>query len=126
MYSPLSLFADVCTPDASDALNFNQAVSNYLNNKSNENQAVIVAYLNKWIKMHVGLISLGNNAPLVQPLLPLSKSLSEISEKLLLKIVNQQNLDAAVWNELLEKCNSKEHADVELAVYNSLKKLVQA
>ena len=34
--------------------------------------------------------------------------------------------DAATLNNLLEKCNSKEHADVELAVYNSLKKLVQA
>ncbi|PVX47900.1 hexosaminidase [Flavobacterium sp. 103] len=125
MYSPLTLFADACTPDASDALGFGLAVTNYLNNKTNENQSILVAYLSKWVKMHTDLTALGNNAPLVQPLLPLSESLKNISEQLLLKI-NKQSIDASALNELLEKCNSKEHADVELAVYNSLKKLVQA
>ena len=43
-----------------------------------------------------------------------------------IEINKKQNIDASVLNGLLEKCNSKEHADVELAVYNSLKKLVQA
>ena len=126
MYSPLTLFADVCTPDASNALGFDQAVANYLNSKSNENQIVVVDYLNQWIAMHTNLNILSNNAPLVQPLLPLAKNLKEISEQLLLKIDKKQNVDVSVLNSLLEKCNSKDHADVELAVYNSLKKLVQA
>ena len=126
MYSPLTLFADVCTPDASDALDFNQAVTDFLNNKSAENQAKVVSYLNKWIKMNADLKTLSSNAPLVQPVLPLSKNLSDISEQLLLKIEKKQNVDASLLNDLLEKCDSKEHADVELAVYNSLKKLVQA
>jgi hexosaminidase len=126
MYSPLTLFADVCTPDASDAIEFNQAVVNFLNNKSVENQTVVVNYLNKWIKMDSDLNVLSNNAPLVQPLLPLSKSLNDIAKQLLLKIDKKENVDAAALNNLLEKCNTKEHADVELAVYNSLKKLVQA
>jgi len=126
MYSPLTLFADVCTPDAFDAIGFNQAVTEYLNNKTNENQNIVVSYLNKWINMHSSLTALSNNAPLVQPLLPLSKSLNDISEQLLLKINKKQNIDSSLLNGLLEKCNSKENADVELAVYNSLKKLVQA
>ncbi|PZX93202.1 beta-N-acetylhexosaminidase [Flavobacterium aquariorum] len=126
MYSPLTLFADVCTPDASDAIGFNEAVNDYLNNKTNENQIIVTNYLNKWVNMHANLITLSNNAPLVQPLLPLSKNLKDISEQLLLKINNNQSIGASVLDELLEKCNSKEHADVELAVYNSLKKLVQA
>jgi hexosaminidase len=126
MYSPLTLFADVCTPDASDALEFNQAVANFLNNKSIENQYTVVSYLNKWIKMNSDLNVLSNNAPLVQPLLPLSKSLNDIAKQLLLKIDKKENVDATILNSLLEKCNSKEHADVELAIYNSLKKLVQA
>ena len=126
MYSPLTLFADACTPDASDALEFNQAVANFLNNKSIKNQSTVVSYLNKWIKMDAALIALSKNAPLVQPLLILSKSLNDISQQLLLKIDKKENVDAAVLNNLLEKCNSKEHADVELSVYNSLKKLVQA
>ncbi|HSD08671.1 beta-N-acetylhexosaminidase [Flavobacterium sp.] len=126
MYSPLTLFADVCTPDASDALEFNQAVSNFLNNKSTDNQIIVISFLNKWIKMDTDLKTLSTNAPLVQPVLPLSKNLSDISQQLLLKIEKKQNVDVSLLNDLLEKCNSKEHADVELAVYNSLKKLVQA
>lgn len=126
MYSPLTLFADACTPDASDALGFNMAVASYLNNKSVENQSAVASYLNKWVKMDSDLKILSNNAPLVQPLLPLSKSLSDIAKLLLLKIEKKENVDASTLNNLLEKCNSKEHADVELAVYDSLKKLVQA
>lgn len=126
MYSPLTLFADVCTPDASDALGFDTAVTNYLKDKTIENQNSIIGYLNKWIVMDSELNTLSNNAPLVQPLLPLSKSLKDLSEQLLLKIDKKQVIEASVLNALLEKCNSKEHADVELAVYNSLKKLVQA
>lgn len=126
MYSPLTLFADVCTPDASDALEFDLAVTNYLNNKSTDNQIIVSNYLSKWIKMNVDLVQLSNNAPLIQPLLPLSKNLNDLSEQLLLKIDKKQNLEPSILNDLLNKCNTKEHADVELAVYNSLKKLVQA
>jgi hexosaminidase len=126
MYSPFTLFADACVPDASDALLFDQAVTNYLSAKSFENELIVVNYLKKWVAMNTDLIKLSTNAPLVQPILPLSNSLNEISESLLLKINKKEKIDVAVWNILLEKCNSKEHADVELAVYNSLKKLVQA
>jgi hexosaminidase len=126
MYSPLTLFADLCTPDASDAVEFNKIVSNYINNKTIENESSVIVYLNKWINMNSDLNTLSANAPLVQPLLVISKNLSTISEQLLLKIEKKQNVDTTVLNGLLEKCNSKEHADVELAVYNSLKKLVQA
>ena len=123
MYSPLSLFADVCTPDASDALGFDIAVSNYLNSKTIENQNSLTAYFNKWIKMNVDLIQLSNNAPLIQPLLPLSKSLADLSQQLLLIIDKKQFVNPTVLNKLLKLCNSKMHADVELAVYNNLKKL---
>jgi hexosaminidase len=126
MYSPLTLFADVCTPDASDALEFDLAVTNYLNNKSFDNQIIVTNYLSKWIKMNIDLVQLSNNAPLIQPLLPLSNNLKDLSEQLLLKIDKKQNLEPSILNDLLNKCNIKEHADVELAVYNSLKKLVQA
>jgi hexosaminidase len=125
-YSPFTLFADACVPDASDALKFDQAVTDYLSNKSNENEKAVVDYLNKWIKINTDLNILSANALLVKPVLPLAKSLNDVSEQLLLKLNKKQNIESSVLNELLEKCNSKEHADVELAVYNSLKKLVQA
>ena len=40
-YSPLTLFADACTPDAIAALGFDTAVNNYLKNKNAENQILI-------------------------------------------------------------------------------------
>lgn len=126
MYSPLTLFADACTADAADALQFDNAVTNYLSSNTVENQKLVTEYLNKWINMNANLVQLSDNSPLIQPLLPLSKSLSDIAMKLLLKIDKKQVIDATSLNDLLAKCNSKDHADVELAIYNSLKKLVQA
>ena len=38
MYSPLTLFADACTPDAEDALGFETAVNLYLHANTNENK----------------------------------------------------------------------------------------
>lgn len=125
-YSPFTLFADACTPDAKDALGFDAAVTNYLKNKNSENQLLVTDYLKKWINVNIKLIELSSNAPLIQPLLPLSKSLSDLSQQLLLKIEKKQTVNPSKLNDLLEQCNSKNHADVELAVYNSLKKLVSA
>lgn len=124
MYSPLTLFADACITDASDAVVFNKAVSVYLSRKDADNQNLVIDYLSKWINMHKQLVNMAANAPLVQPVLPLSKNLSDLSEQLLLKIKNNQKGDAAIFEDLLNKCNSKEYADVELAVYEALKKLV--
>lgn len=125
-YSPLTLFADACTPDAIAALGFDTAVNNYLKNKNAENQIFVTNYLKKWVDTNIKLIELSSNAPLIQPILPLSKSLSDLSQELLLKIEKNQTVNPSNLNDLLEQCNSKNHADVELAVYNSLKKLILA
>jgi hexosaminidase len=124
MYSPFTLFADACAPDAINALAFNAVVNQYLENKSPDNKAKVTAYLNKWIDLNKSLIALGTNAPLVQPILPLAKSLSDLSEQLVLVLNNNGAVKPEVLTALLEECNSKKHADVELAVYNSLKKLL--
>lgn len=126
MHSPYTLFADACTADAFDVFDFDTAVNHYLENKSIENQILVTDFLKKWITMNSDLIDLSANAPLVQPFLPLSKSLSDLSQQLLLVIEKKQAVNPVVLNDLLEQCNSKNHADVELAVYNSLKKLIQA
>jgi hexosaminidase len=124
MYSPLTLFADACGPDAKDSLAFDDAVAQYLTNKSPENKAKLAAFFNKWIAVNKGLVELSTNAPLVQPLLPLSKSLNDVSQEMLLVLDNKSKLKSEDLKNLVEKCNSKEHADVELSVYESLKKLI--
>ena len=124
MYSPLTLFADACTPDAPDALDFDAAVALYLSNKNSENQLLVSNFLKRWIATNTDLVQLSLNAPLVQPILPLSKSLSDLSQQLLLVLEKKQAPNTAILNDLLKQCNSKEHADVELAVYTSLKNLI--
>lgn len=124
MYSPFTLFADACTPDAKDSLAFNDAVNEYLKSKTPENKAKVAAFFTKWLAVNKGLIELGSNAPLVQPILPLSKKLSDASQELLLVLDNKSTLKKEDLKALIEQCNSKEHADVELSVYESLKKLL--
>lgn len=124
MYSPFTLFADACTPDAKDALAFDEAVTQYLASKTPDNKAKVVGFLNKWIAVNKGLVELSSNAPLVQPILPLSKKLNDASQELLLVLDNKSTLKAEDLKSLIEQCNTKDHADVELAVYASLKKLI--
>jgi hexosaminidase len=124
MFSPLTLFADACASDAFDARDFDEAVTNYLNEKSIKNQGEVTHFLEKWIVVNSDLVYLGLNAPLIQPILPLSKSLSTLSELLLDRIEKKQTVNQTILVDLLEQCNSKKHADVELAVYKSLKKLL--
>ncbi|MFL9829463.1 family 20 glycosylhydrolase [Flavobacterium sp. ST-87] len=125
MYSPLTLFADACTADAADAYEFNKAVKNYLENKELVNQKIVTDYLKKWIAMDLDLTRLSANAPLIQPVLPMSNNLSKVSGLLLQTIENKRNISKAYLNELLEQFNIRNPADVELAVYDSLKKLAE-
>lgn len=125
MYSPLTLFADACTADASDGYEFNKAVNLYLENKSLANQKLVTDYLKKWIAMDLDLIRLSANAPLIQPILPLSKNSSLVSKELLLGLEGKQSLNKTILNQLLEQFTVRSNADVELAVYDSLKKLVE-
>jgi hexosaminidase len=124
MHSPLTLFADACNADASEALDFNVAVNAYLADKSKENRVLVTDFFKKWIVMNTDLIALSANAPLVKPLLPLSESLSDLSEQLLLLMDKKQKVNQVLLENLLEKCNTRSSADVELAVYGSLKKLL--
>ncbi|MBE8726539.1 beta-N-acetylhexosaminidase [Flavobacterium hungaricum] len=124
MYSPFTLFADACTSDAKDSLAFNDAVNEYLKSKTPENKAKVTAFFTKWIAVNKGLIELGNNAPLVHSILPLSKKLSDASQELLLVLDNKSTVKKEDLKTLIELCNTKEHADVELSVYESLKKLI--
>jgi hexosaminidase len=55
-YSPLTLFADACTPDAKDALLFNQYVKKYSENPSDTvSKKTIIDFLNKCISTYENL-----------------------------------------------------------------------
>jgi hexosaminidase len=123
-YSPFTLFADACTPDAKDALAFDDAVAKYLASKTPENKVKVAAFFIKWIALNKELNDLSANAPLVQPILPLAKKLSDASQELLQVLDSKSTLKSQDLKSLIEQCNTKDHADVELAVYASLKKMI--
>lgn len=74
--------------------------------------------------MNTSLNQLSLNAPLVQPILPLSQCLASLSKEFLLVLEENKPFNKKVMNDLYNQCNSKDHADVELAVCNGLKKLI--
>jgi hexosaminidase len=59
--------------------------------------------------------------PLIQPVLPMSTNLSAISKQLLLAIEENKMSIKKALNALLEQFTIRNSADVELAVYDSLK-----
>lgn len=124
MYSPLTLFADACTPDAKDALAFNTLVDQFVIDKNEDSKSKIVIFLNQWISNYSELKKLNENAPLISPFLPLSEKLSNLSQHLIFKIQGNAQYNSAVAEKLLAECDTKEYADVELAVVKSFKKLI--
>lgn len=126
MFSPLTLFADACTPDAPDALIFNELANEYTNNKTDETKTLILSYLKNWKNMHSELAILNENAPLINTFLPLSKNLNDLTSQLIYKLENNQNYNPELAQNLLKECNSKEYADVELAIIEGLRKIIIA
>ena len=61
---------------------------------------------------------------MLKSVLPLAKKLSNSSQQLLLVLDNKSTLKLEDLKSLIEECNSKDYADVELAVYKSLMKLI--
>lgn len=121
-YSPFTLFADACTPDAEDALLFEKLTDEYLKNK--ENSKGLLSYFDLWINNHEKLTQLSHNAPLIIPLLPVSQNLKEIASELKNIITQQKKINKEQLVAMFAKCESKNHADIELAVCPSLKKLI--
>ncbi|MEC3906681.1 family 20 glycosylhydrolase [Tamlana sp. 2201CG12-4] len=121
-YSPFNLFADACVVDAKDALEFNHAVSSYVEGSNHEDQ--IISYLRLWSKNHDRFSQLQKN-PKITPLNTLSENISEGSNRLLKAIqskhISKENI-AAIKN-LITILNSPV-ADVEVAIINALNKLV--
>ena len=125
MFSPLTLFADACNADASDAYEFNKAVNRYLIDKDELSQSEIIYYLKQWINMNVELIVFSKNAPLIQPVLPMAQQLSTIAVELVANLENKKALNKTLIQENLKLLNERNSADVELAIYESLKKLAE-
>jgi len=122
-FSPFTLFADACVPDAEDAVIFNKKVALFLKSKTNNNLIEIKKYLKIWSKNHDEFQKINQN-PITNSLELLSKNLSQISQLLNTSFQNKKftKKNFKKGNNLLiqlkEPCQ-----DVELAVLDPLNKL---
>ncbi|PCH77672.1 MAG: beta-N-acetylhexosaminidase [Flavobacteriaceae bacterium] len=120
-YSPFTLFADACTPDATDAVLFNLAVELFLKSPTENNKKTILKWLKKWQANHLAFKKLTVN-PLIKNITPLSKNLAVLSE------ITQQKLTGTAVDsntiKALLKAATKDIQDVELTVISSFTKLL--
>lgn len=123
-FSPFTLFADACSADAEDAVNFNNQIDLFLKNRDRNSLSKITNYLKNWSTNYANLQKINQN-PITKSLEPLSKNVSQISNLIQTTLQNQRiskvNLKKAdnLLKELKEPCQ-----DVELAILGSLNKLI--
>ena len=125
-YSPFTLFADACSADASDAIVFNNLVTDYLSTKKKASKQEILVMLKTWSTNYKQFSKIKNNNPILKTVEPISKNLSKIS-KSLISIIKSENIKTSDYpnlkNQYLEL--QKPIVDVEFAALKSFKKLIE-
>lgn len=123
-YSPFTLFADACTADASDAIVFNNLVSDYIETENSAAKNKILLFLNKWAKNQEQFSKIKVKNPILKSIEPLSKNITRISKDLIKIIETKETSKASqqsIKSQLIEL--EKPLVDVELAILKSLEKL---
>ncbi len=123
-YSPFTLFADACTADASDAIVFNNLVSDYIETENSAAKNKILVFLNKWAKNQEQFSKIKVKNPILKSIEPLSKNITRISKDLIKIIETKETSKASqqsIKSQLIEL--EKPLVDVELAILKSLEKL---
>ena len=122
-FSPFTLFADACVPDAEDAVVFKKEVTLFLKSKDKNNLHNILTYLKKWSDNDAEFEKINQN-PITNSLASLSKNVSQISKLLFDAFQNKKytNEDLKNANTLLKKLKEP-CQDIELVVVESLNQL---
>jgi hexosaminidase len=124
-YSPFTLFADACVPDAPDAAIFNKAVSGYIKDSSAKDLNVILTFLNKWSNNYEAFSKINNN-PKLQALEGLSKNLSELSLLLLDILENKRMVSKTLAQlEVHQKALSENYAHTEVVITDAMGQLIE-
>ncbi len=123
VYSPFTLFADVCTPDAVDVKPFEKEVAAYVGAANESDPVALKEYLGKWATSYERLLQIEQDAPLVGPVLPYAKRIRDVST-LLLEGLDEGKLRkkdfVAIQDLLQEKDDPRQNLDVELAVKEAI------
>ena len=122
-FSPFTLFADACTADAQDKKPFKKAINSFVNKQNKEAKTKVLSYLEKWVSNYNVFQKLPSN-PILKQLNEPYRDLAQLSA--IYKKILQTNTIHVEQTEqitvLLHKLN-KPFVDVELVIYNDLKKL---
>lgn len=124
-YSPFTLFADACSSDASDAIIFNNLVTDYSETKNTIIKGKIIAMLQDWVDNHQQFLAIQNPNPILKNVGLLSSNIEVIS-KSLITILNEEKIKSNDTQILVSQyLKFKEPVvDVEPAVADSFKKLM--
>ncbi len=124
-YSPFMCFADACSADAPDALQFSFVVNKYLDTRSDKDKRTIIKLLKKWSNNHKQLVKLKPN-PKLQKLLPMSQSLADLTLQMLVLANNLIPVDQAFVNRLKLQYQKaiQPYNDVSLANAEAFKELI--
>ena len=122
-FSPMRLFADACSSDASDAMLFKKATDDYLKNKSKVSKKKIISLLKKWSRGYTEFSELKIN-PLLKNIHLFYNDLNTVSISLLNILQDKKNIniDYVLVNKSLSNLK-KAMLDTELMIGDSLGKL---
>jgi hexosaminidase len=123
-FSPFTLFADACTADAADAVEFKKVVNVFTNEPNNPDMAQVLNILAKWSANHKDVMKVSGN-PNVKPLIDLSQSLAEVAT-LLTQVLNSKSVTRTQCESLISRMITLNQPvmDVELAIVEPLNDLI--
>jgi len=124
-YSPFMCFADACSADAQAALAFNFLVSDYLQQPNSKKKRQLIDCFKLWQGNHRKLLKLTPN-PELEKLIPMSESLADLSQKLLLLSNNlyQVTPDFVTQLRISYQRATQDYNDTTLATQKVLNSLV--
>ncbi len=124
-YSPFTQFVDACGTDAKDAFLFNEAVEGFLSDNNQNNLQKITPFLTKWIDNHKAFIKINNN-PTLAKLEKLSKNIANTSTILKTALISgKMSKNKLNQAKIIIKNLKEPTADTELAIVDSLQKLIE-
>ncbi len=127
-YDPLTLIADIATPDAPDAHKFNLLVAQFKKNPNNRSlESEILTMLNKWQANYNSLINLMHKAPALHTAEPLANELKEIAQ-IGIQAVSHNQPHSQEWKEAAFKQLEGASSPVvgcKIAIIDSVKILIE-
>ncbi|MEO8774554.1 MAG: family 20 glycosylhydrolase [Gelidibacter sp.] len=124
-FSPFTLFADACVPDAPDAVIFNIAVTGYIKDSNPKDHKIVLAFLDKWSKNYTAFSKINTN-PKLQGLEGLSKNLTGISLLLLDLLENKKVVPNTLAQlEVHQKALNENYAHTEVVITKALGQLIE-